>query len=200
MTEKELYEDTKEYALKLVKENPKYATFPDHFYFVETAAMKFCDFHPEADREIIKVAIWLHDIGHFVLEYTGDYNQAEDHAVVSEEMGRKFLEGKNVDSEKINKILHCVRAHRNRDVAPESIEAKIVAAADSASHLIGDGVYTFVLRRYGKESAMEKLERDFRDMNIIPEATKELHELYENWKNLLENYPDWDWPEELTKK
>lgn len=200
MTAKKLYEATKKYALEMVKKNPKYVTFPDHYYFVEISAMKFCDFHPEADREIVKLAVWLHDVGHFVLDYSGDYNQAEDHAVVSEEMGRKFLEGNDVDSEKIDKILHCVRAHRNRDVAPETIEAKIVAAADSASHLIGDGVYTFVLRRYGTESAIDKLERDYRDMKIIPEATKELHGLYENWRNLLENYPDWDWPDELAKK
>jgi len=200
MTTKELYEATKQYALKLVEENPKYVSFPDHFYFVEISAMKFCDFYPKADRDIIKLAIWLHDVGHFVLDYSGDYNQAEDHAVASEDMGRKFLESKGVDNEIINRVLHCVRAHRNRDIAPETIEAKIVAAADSASHLIGDGVYTFVLRRYGKEAAIGKLERDYRDMNIIPEATKELHDLYENWKNLLNNYPGWDWPAELTKK
>jgi len=200
MTPKELYEATKQYSLQLVKENPKYVTFPEHFYFVETAALKFCEFHPEADQEIVKLAVWLHDVGHFVLDYSGDYDQAADHAVVSEEMGRKFLEDCAAESELIDKVLHCVRSHRNRDVAPESIEAKILAAADSASHLIGDGVYTFVLRRYGKEAAVGKLERDFRDMKIIPEATKELHSLYENWKDLLSNYPDWAWPEEVAKK
>lgn len=200
MQTKNIYEDVKNYALDLVEKNPQFASFPDHFYYVETAAMKFCEYYPEADREVIRLTVWLHDVGHFVIEYKAEYHADADHAVFSEEMGRKFLEKHGVEPEKIEKILHCVRAHRNRDVKPDSIEAKIIAAADSASHLIGDGVFTFVLRRYGREAALGKLERDYRDMNIIPEATKELHDLYENWKNLLNNYPDWDWPEELIKK
>ena len=190
-----MYEKTKDFSLNIFNKNPRFKTFPEHYYFVEAAALKFCDFYPKADREAVKLAVWLHDVGHFTMK-----PDDTDHAVVSEREGRKFLEDNNVDVALTEKVLHAVRAHRNRDVAPETIEAKILAAADSASHLIGDGVYTYILRKGDKDYVQGKLERDWRDMNILPEATKELHGLYEDWKKIIADYPEWEWPEEIRDK
>ena len=120
--------------------------------------------HPEADKEVVIIGSWFHDIGHF----TGN---EKDHSVSSEKEARKFLESENFPKEKINKILRVVRSHRNNDVKPETIEAKIVCCADSASHFTAD-VYLW-------EYILGKIDRDYRDLSNFPEIKKELTLLYE---------------------
>lgn len=84
---------------------------------------------PKVDEEIILLAIWLHDIGHYPI------STDTDHAIKSEEKARDFLKKLNYPKDKACKVLHCIRAHRCNDVMPSSIEAKIIACVDSASHM-----------------------------------------------------------------
>ncbi|MBD3259851.1 HD domain-containing protein [Candidatus Woesearchaeota archaeon] len=139
---------------------------------------------PEADEEIVLLSVWLHDIGHYPVPTD------VDHAVRGVERSREFLERKNYDSSRTEKILHCVRAHRCRDVMPETIEAKIIAFTDSASHMTDQNLYLSLVREVydGPEKVIEKLERDYRDLELFPEIKEELKPLYEAWKRLLINY------------
>jgi len=140
---------------------------------------------PEADSEVVLLAVWMHDIGYYPI-------LAEiDHAIRSEERAKKFLENLNYPKDKMEKVLHCVRAHRCHDIMPNSIEAKIIACVDSASHMT-ESVY-FNLAKDDKENNREfrvyaKMERDFRDLGAFPEIQKELKELFETWKKLIQIY------------
>ena len=144
--------------------------------------------YPKADSEIVLISVWLHDIGHYPIT-------DEDHAITSEKLAREFLNKINYDKTKLERVLHCVRAHRCKDVAPITIEAKIMAASDSASHMT-DSLYLNVIRngavsntREGSiKKALDKLERDYRDVSIFPEIKVELKPLYEAWKQLLSEY------------
>ena len=69
-----------------------------------------------------------------------------------------------------------------------SLEAKIIAVADSASHMT-DTVYIDMASRGEIEGAKAKLERDFRDEGLFPDLQEESRPLYEAWKKLLEAYP-----------
>jgi hypothetical protein len=73
---------------------------------------------------------------------------------------------------------------------PETLEAKIVAFSDSASHMT-QGVY-FEIAKKEKEGkkydALQKIERDWRDLSLFPEIKEEMKELYESWKRLIEVY------------
>jgi hypothetical protein len=141
--------------------------------------------YPEADQELILLSVWLHDLGHYPLP------TEIDHAVRGEERAKKFLEKENYSQEKSEKILHCVRAHRCRDIMPESLEAKIMAFSDSASHMT-DTMYLDMARddadenRYSRVYA--KMERDMRDLATFPEIQKDLTGLYEACKKLLSEY------------
>ena len=141
--------------------------------------------HDEADAEVILLSVWLHDIGHYPVQ------ENVDHAVTGEKIARAFLEKEGYDSEKILKVLHCVRAHRCRDVMPNIIEAKIIACIDSASHMT-DSIYFDIARNHksGQTSynALEKIERDYRDISVFPEIRDEMQELYDAWKKLLVAY------------
>jgi hypothetical protein len=135
-----------------------------------------------ADEEITILSVWLHDIWHYPIPTD------IDHATRGEEVTIKFLTECWYDQEKIWKVAHCVRAHRCNDVQPETIEAKIIAFSDSASHMTQADHYLWMAKRLWSKAVIEKLERDYRDLWHFPELKEKLNPLYLAWKNLLEAY------------
>ena len=60
-----LIEATREHFIKEMSEgNPIHNWFPHHVEQVEKWALKILDYYPEADREVVLLSVWLHDIGH----------------------------------------------------------------------------------------------------------------------------------------
>ena len=182
---KTIIEKAKEKFLKMVKDfgSDPYHLLP-HVPEVEKWADCMLRRYPEADRGVILLSVWLHDIGHYPPSET-------DHAVISEEIAKKFLEKQNYPRDKMDKVLHCIRSHRCRDVLPRTFEAKMMAFMDSASHLTTP-VY-FDMARQDKEKkepfrAFAKLERDMRDLSYFPKDKQVLKELSNAWERLLKAY------------
>lgn len=145
--------------------------------------------YTEVDEEILLLSVWLHDVGHYPTP------TEIDHAVRSEQRAKEFLEKENYDKEKLKAVLHCVRAHRCKDVMPETLEAKIMAFVDSASHMT-DFVYLDMAKidKQNKEEfrAYAKMERDMRDLGIFPEIQSKMQDLYSAWHNLIKKYEELD--------
>jgi uncharacterized protein len=81
-----------------------------------------------ADLEIVLLAAWLHDIA----SIKGYY---EDHHIKGTEIAYEFLKKQNYPDEKIEKVKHCIYAHRgSKDIQRETVEADCVCDADSMSH------------------------------------------------------------------
>lgn len=141
--------------------------------------------YPEADKEVIFLAVWLHDIGHYPVPTN------IDHAVRGEEVAKQFLKEESYPEDKMENVLHCVRAHRCRDVQPETLEAKIIAFLDAASHMT-DTMYLSMAKQVKEKDkdfdVYAKIERDFRELSLFPEIKEDLVELYESWKNLIKVY------------
>ncbi|MDD3264178.1 MAG: HD domain-containing protein [Candidatus Nanoarchaeia archaeon] len=140
----------------------------------------------KADKEIVLISVWFHDIGHYPLPYN------EDHAIRSEKIAKQFLENNNYT--KTKEVLHCIRAHRCNDIPPETIEAKIVAFCDSASH-ITDPVYFNMAKDFkieNRKGVIDKIKRDYRDLGFFPEIQQELKPLVESWENLIKIYEQID--------
>ena len=188
----EIIEKTKQHFLDTIKATDPasmYPYLPRHVIEVEKWAKKLLQKHPEADKEITLLSVWLHDIGQAI------GNKDDDHAVKSGDEANRFLPELGLDKERIEKVFHCVRAHRCKDVQPETIEAKILAVADSATHMTDINYIVHLSDKSGnwgrsKEWVLEKLERDYRDIGLFPEFQKEIRPLYEAWKQLLNVYPD----------
>ena len=95
------------------------------------------------------------------------------------------------DEDRILRIYHCVRAHRNKDVKPETKEAKLVAGCDSLTHLVFAPYMDMV--RVGLETgvrsdALGKLERDYRDVKkFLPELQDTFRAHYHAWKAFIKN-------------
>lgn len=92
------------------------------------------------------------------------------------------------ETELIDKVVYCVRAHRCKDVQPETNEAKVVAVSDSAGHMT-DTVYVDMANRGDLDGAKAKLERDYRDLGLFPELQEEITSFYQSWRRLLESWP-----------
>jgi predicted metal-dependent HD superfamily phosphohydrolase len=178
-------ERAKTHFLKAMEDGiPRYDSFPHHVKHVERWAKRIFEIYPSADEEIVLLSVWLHDIGH------ADGDTGKDHAIKSESEARRFLASIELAPERIEAVAHCVRAHRCRDVPPQTTEAKILAVADSASHMT-DLTYLEMLQDgVPKMPILEKLERDYRDIEGIPEMKDELAPLYRAWKKLLDTFPD----------
>lgn len=168
------------------KGNPSHPLFPYHVEQVEKWASRIMEYYPKADRRVVLLSVWLHDIGQ---AERGHHNK---HEIYSEEETRKFLPTLGLPQEEIDMVAHCVRTHRCKPEAlPQTIEAKIVAAADSASHLT-DIWYVLMLNQgKTKEEISQKLERDLRDIQSLPKPLLEkLTPLYNAWKKVITSFPE----------
>lgn len=164
--------------------DPYYLT--GHVPEVEKWARHLLAKRPETDEEIVLLGVWLHDLGHYPVPTD------LDHAARGEERARAFLAQEGYPSEKMEKVLHCVRAHRCKDVMPATLEAKIVACADSASHMTHWIYFNMAMNDKAEGCAFRayaKMERDFRDTGaFFPEIQDELKGLCDAWKNVIREY------------
>ncbi|MFH2019496.1 MAG: HD domain-containing protein [bacterium] len=162
---------------------PIYPRYPEHAKEVERLSLEIIPFYPQANIEIVQLLAWGHDIGWF------DGDLEIDHAIKSSVMMIKFLRGQGYPENKIQAVAHGIRAHRCKDVQPTTIEAQILVAADSLSHMTDLLVYPLMLsqKHLGIEDILAKLERDYRDtLLFLPEDLKpKTRSYYEAWKTLL---------------
>jgi len=108
------------------KSNANYKTaYELHFVPAHKIACELAD-EFDADKEIIEIAVWLHDIGSII------YGR-ENHHITGAEVAEKKLKELNYPEDKIEKVKECILNHRGSKENENkriSIEAKIIAEAD----------------------------------------------------------------------
>jgi hypothetical protein len=160
-----------------------------HVFEAERWAKFMLNKYPEADKDVVLLSVWLHDIGHYPVQ------KEVDHSIVSEDIARVFLEKEGFSKERLLKVLHCIRDHRCKDVLPKTLEAKIVAFVDSASHMT-DSMYLNIAKddksRSDKFDVHSKMKRDFRDLSFFPEVQAKLKGIFDAWKVLIKEYEKLD--------
>jgi uncharacterized protein len=81
-----------------------------------------------ADLEILRAAALLHDASG---AHPGEGGNRAEHENASAEFAREVLVEEEWEDERIEGVMHCIRAHRFRGTeAPHSLEAKILFDAD----------------------------------------------------------------------
>lgn len=133
-----------------------------------------------ADEEIVEISALLHDITILRGDKLNHHNSGPIEA-------EKILKEFNYPQEKIEKVKHCINAHRgSQKIKRETVEAECVASADGMSHF--DVIPRLLLMGYDKtkdrKEALEwtksKLERSWN--KLIPEAKEIVRNKYEAWK------------------
>ena len=103
-----------------------------HLEIVERIALELLVIYPDADSDVVKVLVWLHDYGK-TLDYDNQYEMTIS-------AGRSKLNELGFESTFIETVLSYATLIDKKlevDLRNAPIEVKIVSSADAASHHVG---------------------------------------------------------------
>jgi uncharacterized protein len=92
----------------------------------------------DADLEVLRAAALMHDASG---AHPGDEQSRASHERQSADFARATLESEGWEEDRIEAVMHCIRAHRYRgEERPQSMEAKILFDADKLDVIGAFGV------------------------------------------------------------
>lgn len=164
-----------------------YTAWTHHISVVRDLALKLAEKF-NADKEIVELAALLHDIGS-----VSKAEWLEEHNIHGAKRAKEILEELHFPKDKIEKVVHCVYAHRaSRDIPRETIEAEIIASADAMSHI--EMVYQLLHHAYisrkmeveeGREWVLRKIKKSWN--KLMPAGQEMMREKYEASLIVLKN-------------
>ncbi|QLG49972.1 HD domain-containing protein [Natrinema halophilum] len=109
-----------------------------HVQRVEALAETIVDRHAESvDERIVRLAVFLHDIG----RSKEDRGEIDDHATWGARESGRILHDFDEAPNAVERVQHCIRAHRySNDIEPATLEAKLVSDADNLDALGAVGI------------------------------------------------------------
>jgi uncharacterized protein len=139
-----------------------------------------------ADKDVVEMGAYMHDAGRAIKRKDLEgFEKENEHHIIGEKITREFLESKGYDKEFIDKVAHCVLAHRGRrEPNPETLEAEVVACADAMAHIVVflDLFPVFLRTCDSFEEAIveieKKMERNWNKKLTLPEAREIVKEKY----------------------
>jgi uncharacterized protein len=154
-----------------------YEPYIFHFAPVVKYAMLLAE-KLNADAEIVEIAAWLHDIGSII-------EGRDNHHIAGADIAERKLKELNYPEEKIERIKHCILAHRgSQNLKRESTEAQIIADADAMSAFDNIGgifkaAYTYENKNQleGNQEVRRKLINSFNKLS--PEAKEIIKPKYD---------------------
>lgn len=195
-TFQKIINESKNEVRKLAAKNGWMWFYKMHQNEVVKYAEKLLKIYKEADKEIVLISCWLHDIGHYYAKNGKEILEVKkkhhiNGAMIAENILRKY----DISKEDIDKIKNCILRHRNHaPYVARTLEEKIVVAADTLSHF-GSIFYFTYFKFHPNHSIeqmvqddLEKMERDWRDLNILPKVKKMVETEYKTIKKLFKNY------------
>ena len=150
------------------KPSSKYGYEPFTFHFTPVAeyAGKLAD-ELGADKEVVLLAAWLHDIGSIV-------HGRDDHHITGAKIAEKKLKELEYSEEKIELVKKCILNHRgSTKTKRKSLEEQILAEADTMSNLnnisgIFKAAFVFEKMNQGEAEASvrKKLENKWKQLRF----------------------------------
>jgi uncharacterized protein len=139
----------------------------------------------EYDREVVRAAAWLHDLGVFVGNRPEDPQELSewDHVAYACRRSPEILRGMGFPEEKIEAVLAAIREHQPKD-EPATMEATILRDADILEQLGAVGILRTV-SKVGRDTrfatftdAVRVLRRNLEELpgKIRLESTRKLAE------------------------
>jgi HD superfamily phosphodiesterase len=194
--EQKLIKDAEIYVMKTAKSSPLDWFFELHQKEIIISANDLLREYPNADKNIVLLSCWLHDLGHFKAKTLDEIDVVKpNHHLVGAKMAEKFLLKYKLPKDQVDKVINCIICHRgSHPYIPTNIEEKIVAVADTLSHFQSI-FYLLFFKIYPKYSLDEfvvlqraKLKRDWRDLSLLPKAQEMVKDKYNFFLQMLDNY------------
>lgn len=157
--------------------------FDEHLLGVEENAKFLLKNLPEANKEMVMLGVWLHDLQR-IRGIKGD------HQKIGAEEAEKVLNEYAYDNEVIEKVKKMILCHSCDNVMPETLEEKILASADAMSHYYNDFYLRIAtlgqrsLEEY-REWALEKLDRDYNKKIAFDSAKEKVQNNHDTLVNLF---------------
>lgn len=140
----------------------------DHVFRVYKLCLLIAKHEKNVDLEILIPAALLHDIAR--VEESQDKTGEIDHAVLGSIIAEEILRKLEYEEEKIQKIKHCITAHRFRTGnEPNTIEAKILFDSDKLDVIGATGIArTFMLAgQFGQRLEVNESIENYLEGNTV---------------------------------
>ena len=151
-----------------------------HLLGVEKFAKKLLRQLPKADKEIVMLGVWLHDLQR-IRGIKGD------HAKIGAREAEKVMRDFNYEESKIKNVKGIILSHTcSTDLKPKTLEGKILSSADAMAHYINDFYLAIAvtgqrnLKEY-KDWVVEKLNRNYNKkiyFNFAKKMIKKRHDIF----------------------
>ncbi|MFA5155267.1 MAG: HD domain-containing protein [Patescibacteria group bacterium] len=169
-TIKQIKNKVKNECYNLGRINPWF--YDRHLLAVEKYANFLLSRLPKADRELVLLGVWLHDIQR-VRGIKGD------HQKIGASEAKKIMKEYGYPPDKIKKVQDIILSHSCDRLMPRTLEGKILATADAMTHYVNDFYLQIAVTGWDslakfKAWALEKLDRDYNKKIFFPFAKKEI--------------------------
>ncbi len=156
----------------------------EHFLVVEKFAKQLCRLYPKANKDVVLLGVWFHDIG----KANG---KIKNHDIEGANYANKYLSKLDFDKRTIKLVYDVCKSHSCKRFKPQSMEAKILATADAMSHYSG-GFYLRLIHKWhdleyhdAREKLLKKIGKDYKDKLFFKEAKQAIKPLYFAWMTII---------------
>lgn len=140
----------------------------DHVFRVYNLCLLISKYEKNVNLEILTPSALLHDIAR--VEESNDKTGEIDHAVLGSKIAEDILRKLEYENDKIEKIKHCIIAHRFRTGnEPKTIEAKILFDSDKLDVIGASGIArTFMLvGQFGQRLKIDESLSNYLENNTV---------------------------------
>lgn len=164
-----------------------------HLHVVNRLAAELCLNYPDADRNVVKALVWLHDYGKILAGKPENFYLSNELTLVK---GRELLESfgfSRTFCDKVIEYLDMIDRHALLDLSKAPIEVQIVSSADGASHLIGPFMFLYIYENAQQdfdtlaEGNVYKAKKNWEQKITLTEVKKRFQERY----NYICEFQDW---------
>lgn len=196
VTFQKIIKEVQKHIVALAKQNGWMWFYNLHQKEVAESAKDLLKIYPKADKKIVLVSCWLHDIAHYYAKNEKEILAVKkSHHIDGARIAEEILIKYKLSQEEVAKIKNCVLNHRNHEnYEPKTLEEKIVAVADTLSHF--RSIFYLTYFKFHPEHSLEemvktdleKTDRDWRDLGLLPKSRKIAELEYKTLRKMLINY------------